>query len=218
MDLLLEIPGLLEDFDSIPSKCDENPQRFSCVYEDLRARCRLYDDQLQEWSATVGVAVVDFTERLISPETPWDLNSETPSEDFAVAHLGLIYYATCTLLYEIMQQLGVDTDSVRSDPWVYCRKILLLAAYFQRPAMGAMLINFVAFPLGVVVGFCARHEEGASFVSEDVSKSLQRIFQSPHGGHRLRAFLEAWPWQSAAEVRLVTGRTKPRACQIAAAT
>lgn len=219
VDVLLEIPGLLEDLDpTLATNHVLTTQEKSDLREQLLARCHLYDAQLQHWSTNSGAAVLAFAESHISSlDTSQEPTPSSPSPDgFAMTHLGLIYYATCVLLYEVTRHLaGGAVSDERTDPWAYCRKILLTVPFFLRPAMGAIFLNFVLFPVGVVAEFLARQEEevGAAadpLAYEEVRGSLQGIFHNQHGGSQLRAFLESWPWRNAGVKRLVAGRAEAR--------
>ncbi|KAF4943718.1 hypothetical protein FGADI_13217 [Fusarium gaditjirri] len=192
VDILLEIPGLLQDLEQ--ESADTTQQE--SLHKQLRERCRICDEDLRNWSTSSGEASVSFAEGLIS--IPATQDSSLSPEDFAMAHLGMIYWATCSLLYQIM---GDDTRA-----WLYGRKILLMVPFFQRPDMGAIFINFVGFPISVVVSFVARQEEHAAF--EGSKELLYKIFMDPNRGSQLRAFFETWPWQSANETRVVMKRAK----------
>ncbi|QGI82560.1 hypothetical protein CEK25_009289 [Fusarium fujikuroi] len=194
VDILLEIPGLLEDLERKPAH--ETQQ--GSLYAQLQERCRICDGSLRNWSTSSGQASVSFAEGLIS--IPATQVSSLSSEDFAMAHLGMIYWATCSLLYRVMAD---DTNT-----GLHCRKILLMVPFFQRPDMGAIFINFVGFPVSVVVSFIARQENHAAF--EALKELLYKIFMDPNRGSQLRAFYETWPWQSTNETRVVMNKTKAR--------
>lgn len=194
MDILLEIPGLLEDLER--RSAHETQQ--GSLFAQLQERCRICDESLRNWSTSSGHASVSFAEGLIS--TPATQVSSLPPENFAMAHLGMIYWATCSLLHRVMAD---DTNA-----GLYCRKILLMVPFFQRPDMGAIFINFVGFPVSVVVSFIARQENHAAF--EALKELLYKIFMDPNRGSQLRAFYETWPWQSTNETRVVMNKTKAR--------
>lgn len=105
-----------------------------------------------------------------------------------------------------MEQISNDIPDKCTDPRLYCRDILFMVSFFQHPAMGAMLINFVAFPVGVVVTFLAKHKGEDDALCGEIRLSLRQVFRSEHGGKQLKAFLETWPWQSRAERQLITDR------------
>ncbi|CVK98724.1 uncharacterized protein FPRN_04035 [Fusarium proliferatum] len=194
VDILLEIPGLLEDLER--RSAHETQQ--GSLYAQLQERCRICDESLRNWSTSSGQASVSFAEGLIS--TPATQVSSLSPENFAMAHLGMIYWATCSLLCRVMAD---DTNA-----GLYCRKILLMVPFFQRPDMGAIFINFVGFPVSVVVSFIARQENHAAF--EALKELLYKIFMDPNRGSQLRAFYETWPWQSTNETRVVMNKTKAR--------
>ncbi|EWG54342.1 hypothetical protein FVEG_12582 [Fusarium verticillioides 7600] len=193
VDILLEIPGLLEDLEREPADATQQES----LHKQLQERCRICREDLRNWCNSLGDASVSFAEGLIS--IPATQDSSLSPKDFAMAHLGMIYWATCSLLYQIMAD---DTTA-----WLYCRKVLLMVPFFQRPDMGAIFINFVGFPVSVVVSFVARQEHAAFETSKEL---LYRIFTDPSHGSQLRAFFETWPWQSANETRVVMNRAKPR--------
>ncbi|KAG9506415.1 hypothetical protein J7337_003398 [Fusarium musae] len=132
VDILLEIPGLLEDLEREAADATQQES----LHKQLQERCRICREDLRNWCNSLGDASVSFAEELIS--IPATQDSSLSPEDFAMAHLGMIYWATCSLLYQIMAD---DTTA-----WLYCRKVLLMVPFFQRPDMGAIFINFVGFP------------------------------------------------------------------------
>ncbi|KAK7587931.1 hypothetical protein V3481_010621 [Fusarium oxysporum f. sp. vasinfectum] len=158
VDILLEIPGLLED---LSLGLTDQTQTHHSLREQLQARCHLCDIQLR----------------------PSQVFNPSP-EDFAIAHLSMIYWATCSMLCQIMHRTADDDDT---DPWLYCHKILLMVPFFQRPDMGAIFINFLGFPVGRVISFLTRQVEPRT---AELRELLQKIFQNQHQGSQLRAFLE----------------------------
>jgi hypothetical protein len=122
-----------------------------------------------------------------------------------VAHLGIIYWATCNLLYHILHALGRSSRPdahERIDPRQYCRKIVQLIPYFQRPGMGAFFMNMVGFPAAVAVGFLARQDPPDQVSEERIL--LLRAFEGKHG-RQLRKFLGTWPWKTGRETEIVSG-------------
>ena len=205
MDILLEIPGLLEDLDRSLACAPDQTQQPSSLREQLHRTCDLCDTQLRTWCTSSGATSLTFAERLISRKTS-QISAPSP-EDFAMAHLSMIYWATCSLLYQIMRHSGIPVDE-QSNPWLYCHKILLMVPFFQRPDMGAIFINFVGFPIGVVISFLARQQDHADSHFEDLRRLLKGIFLNQHRGSQLRAFFETWPWQNTGEPRVVMDRVK----------
>lgn len=92
-----------------------------------------------------------------------------------MAHLSMIYWATCSILYQIMHHTADDD----TDPWLHYHKIFLMVPFFQRPDMGAIFIDFVGFPVGMVVSFVARQVEPRA---TELRELLQKMFQTSTGG------------------------------------
>ncbi|OQV03760.1 hypothetical protein CLAIMM_08763 [Cladophialophora immunda] len=202
LDILIEIPALLEDLESLLAGLSNEVARQALFRQQLEERCWLYHSQLQTWSTTSGSSTVTFVEDKISNGT--HESSEPSSEHFAMAHLGLIYWATCNILHEVLWYVAGNGRAglpACIDARLYCRKIVTLMPFLQRPAMGAFFLNIAGFPAAVAVGFLARQDPPGE-VSEERRK-LQKAFQDTHGA-QLRNFLGTWPWRTDRETEIVS--------------
>ena len=192
LDVMVELPGLLEDVHD-PDRMPNVPEQRTFYLQRLEDRCWLYDSQLQTWSSTSGLATMAFTDANINIEH--DEHSRPSIEDFAIAHLGLLYLTTCCMLYYTMGHINEKRQLElphRVDPMQYCRKIVMLIPYFQVPGMGACFMNMVCFPAAVATRFLLSAEN-----SDEELRMLQRSFRGRHG-LKLRRFLVSWPWRTEA--------------------
>lgn len=200
LDILVEIPALLEDLEVLAGLPAGSDKRL-CLYQQLEQRCWSCDGQLQTWSTSHGAPTLALVESIITIQ---ERNRTSPSsEQFAMAHLGMIYWTTCNLLYQITSFLRTGSPQQllsRMDPRIYCRNIGLLIPYFQCPGMGSFFLSIVGFPATVAVSYLARQDDPGEF--SDERRLLLRAFQGKHGG-QLHRFLATWPWQSERERDIV---------------
>jgi hypothetical protein len=182
LDILIEIPGILEDFDALLNSAPAFVDERRSSRHSLLERCILYDGELQRWSLGSGLETVSFVEDqiIISPQ-----ESAVPSsDDYAMAHLGSLYWTTCLLVYQhlcIIQGHSLDALPERMEPRQYCRKLLLLMPYFQHSNVGEFFPNIAVFPTLAVMRFLNRHDSPGRRSEE--RKMLGRAFK---GDFKLR--------------------------------
>ena len=164
-----------------------------------------HDRQLQTWAMTSGLSTVTFVEAKVSHEGHED--SAPSSEDFAMAHLGMVYWATCILLYNNLCQLAGDSRMQlpeRINPRQYFRKIALLMPYVQGPGMGAFFMNIAAFPTIVAMNFLVQ-QDLADHPSEERDMLLKSV--GVKHGHDLGKVLEIWAQQTVVRRKLSDAET-----------
>ena len=191
LDVLVEIPGLLEDFDSFLACSPKQEKTHRRLCHQLKAKCWLYDDQLQRWATTSGASTLTLVEAVIS--TKGGQNKTPSSVDIAMAHLGMIYWSTCILLYHPLWILAGTMHEIlpeRVNPRRYCRKIAMLMPYFLTPEVGDFSINMTGFPAVVAFRFLAR-VDGPQNPSEERERLLNSL--SSERGRPLRNYLKGWP-------------------------
>jgi hypothetical protein len=205
LDILVEIPGVLEELEDLLRCPSDQVERQTLLRQQLEQRCWLYDSQLQTWSTGSGLSAVAFVEVRVTNKSGED---SARSDDFAIAHLGMVYWATCNLLYHILHFLGGSSRPElheRIDPRQYCRKIVLMLPFFQSPGMGAFFINIAGFPTAVAVGFLARQDPPDQVSAE--RRLLLKVFEGKHG-RQLQEFLGTWPWQTSRETEIISARER----------
>ncbi|OAP63364.1 hypothetical protein AYL99_02591 [Fonsecaea erecta] len=202
LDILIEVPGLLEDLESLLGCLSDDVERQMVLRQQLEEKCWAYHSQLQTWSATSGLSTVAFVEDKITNRN--QDSSEPSSEHFAMAHLGMLYWATCNIVHHVLWYVAgkgrADLPGL-IDARLYCRKIVLLMPFLQRPGMGAFFLNIAGFPAAVAVSFLARQDPPGQ-VSEE-RRLLENAFQDHHGT-QLRNFLGTWPWRTDGETEIVS--------------
>ncbi|KAJ9637379.1 hypothetical protein H2204_004803 [Knufia peltigerae] len=193
IDVLVDIPAIMEDFDALTDSTPKKVDNQVSGHQQLEERCWILDAQLQRWSNTSGLTTVNFVTNEVSGEP--QATTIPTSEDFAMAHLGLIYWTVCLLLYQHMYQLGkinpTGTDlPERVEPRQYCRRIALLLPYFAKSNLGEFFINMTAFPAITIARFLDRYDTPGQ------SSEERKLLQSAFGGtykRRIDNFLGTWP-------------------------
>lgn len=150
----------MEDFDELLAYPIHQLENQASLHRLLEGRCWVLDSQLQRWSGASGLTAVQFVESQISDVTQAKLSPT--SEEFATAHLGLLYWTVCLLLYQHVCRLSRCSQTKlpeRVEPRQYCRKIALLLPYFNKSNLGEFFINITAFPVSTVARFLGRHDE-----------------------------------------------------------
>lgn len=158
MDILIDIPSTLEDFDKFLVCPHEDIERKGSLHRSVKKSSWLLDYQLRQWSVTSGSLPITFVEFHIHDEQESPMPS---SEDFAMAHLGVLYWTTCLIVYQILAYLNRQEQRRlprRMEPRQYCRKILLLMPYFQRPNINAFFLTMTSFSTHAVAAFLDRHD------------------------------------------------------------
>ncbi|EXJ69487.1 uncharacterized protein A1O5_07523 [Cladophialophora psammophila CBS 110553] len=202
LDILIEVPALLEDLEGLLGCLSGEVETKALLRQQLEERCWLYHSQLQTWSANSGSSTIAFVEDKIS--NGHHESSEPSSEHFAMAHLGIIYWATCNIIHEVRWYVAGNGRAglpACIDPRLYCRKIVMLMPFLQSPSVGAFFLNIAGFPAAVAVSFLARQDPLCE-VSEE-RRLLQKAFQG-NRGTQLRNFLRTWPWRTDRETEIVS--------------
>jgi len=205
LDILIELPGVLEDISTSETLSDQPEQRF-VLLKRLEGKCWLYDRQLLSWATSCGADIISFVETLITVQNVKDESSGSalPSIDLAMAHLGLIYWTTYNLLSQILFWLTEACLSKEDktqlpphlDPNLYCRKVDLLIPYFKKRGVGSYFVSFIGFPVTVVASFLARHDTSGNL--SEAREFLARALDGEHG-ILLKRFLATWPWMTRPE-------------------
>lgn len=123
------------------------------------------------------------------------------SEDFALAHLGVLYWTTCLILYQILGYLNrVEQKRLpaRMEPRQYCRKIMLLMSYFQQPNINAFFLNMTAFSTIAVARFLDRHDppDAPSEERKLLMTAFKGRFRRLMANH-MEDFQGSCPWRDA---------------------
>ena len=193
MDILVDIPAILEQFDEFRECLSVSTQRQEQLRRELVQRCWLYDLELQTWSKISGPRVLTFLEDKIATGK---FETQIPSsEDFATVHLGFVYWATCILLYHVLWELAGENRRLlpeRINPRQYCRNIATLVPYLQDAGSGAFFINMTTMPVGIAMGFLDAYDP-----PDQPSEEREMLLESFEGvnGTQSGKCLGTWPWR-----------------------
>ncbi|KAH7137893.1 hypothetical protein EDB81DRAFT_76298 [Dactylonectria macrodidyma] len=187
LDVLVDIPGILGEFDSMQSCIDlkEREKRRGELY----SRCLEYDKELQAWASNIGRPAMDF---IVKKLAEGDLENQTPtSEELSMAHLGIIHCITCILLYHVLHSTTTTTKASttpeRMNPRAYCRRMARLLPLFLARNAGGFVISMVTFPVGMALSYLRVGDASRHLVSEE-QQMLLRVFEGEYGAE-IRRFL-----------------------------
>ncbi|KAK9422920.1 putative Zn(2)-C6 fungal-type domain-containing protein [Seiridium unicorne] len=146
LDILGDLAGILEDIDN--RDICENLEERAALKQSITRSCWGLSERLQSWANEVG-SLKDFRTSTSSD----DVAGPRDSEDFALAHLTILYWATCALVYaNLLALVDLGTATVpQLDPLEYARKVVYALPFFLDPSAGIMGSKSASFPLGLVL-------------------------------------------------------------------
>ena len=174
LDILGDIAGLFEDIDDM--KLDGEPEMKAAARHKITANCLNLDQRLQSWRNDLG-CLKDFQ----NPNVDDDLGPRD-SEDFALAHVTILYWATCILLYSTSTAFVTTGSQVPSRMKLpgYVRSLASALPFFFTPSAGIMGPKLAAFPLGIMLRTLYAMEFGSS-ERQSILKSVCEL-QDKDGG------------------------------------
>lgn len=200
LDILIEIPTLLEESDILSRFDDETQEEKDRWRERLIDHCWRCDEQLTNWHDTM-TAYKDiapsagfqtkhrnqaFSATLDEDLQPINNNAREKSMlvdtmDLGSVHLMTLYWSTCVLLYSVLRRtVNPDTHLPErvNDIKTYCRKIIRAIPIFFHPAVGAFRAYLSTFPMYVVILhlYVFREEE-----KKVELKLLEDCYDTPEG-------------------------------------
>jgi len=169
IDILADVPGLLQDVDRLQDCDDEKKARV--LKDDLELRCRKHGEELNAWH------------KIHAPNEQYRIlvhGGKEPhtADDLAVVYVMSLAWAAAILLHGVLRTLGVHPDRLTKQSHTrFClREIAKCTRCFLHPSMGAFGKEMAVFPLGLALQFLAdpsadiepMHEERCIF--RDISR------------------------------------------------
>ncbi|XEV02823.1 hypothetical protein FSHL1_008110 [Fusarium sambucinum] len=195
IDILVEVPGLLEDLDILRQA--SHPIRSELV-NILKDTCRACESDLMTWEAEIGDVLTAYDYTVVGKDLPLPNNDD----DLAVIYLSCYYWMTYLMIYSTIGfcELEDPTSDTKRD-LVDCpsQKIATSYAYriahaihllFQPPA-GDYSSVAVFFPLGNAIRYLIMTETygGQSMMSHE-RFLLTKVFGRPLLGSFIGQFLK----------------------------
>lgn len=169
IDVLVELPGLLEDVDSCHPRKD--------VRFELEQRCWAYDEQLRQWRAGLGIINADYTLKL-------DDISSYSFDLIAAVHLMCLYWTTCIILYSTLRSVCEPSHHaslpIHTDPRPYCRRIARAVSVLLHPQSGVHGALLTNFPVSVTLHYLNAKYGGVDL--EEKRIMLDAFSNAKHGG------------------------------------
>jgi len=195
LDILVDTPGLFEDFD-VMNSCHDQEERETRRIE-LVEECWRFDKELMKWHATTPLA-----EGLSKP-TPQDNAATVSTEVLAAAHLATLYWTTCLIVYATLAAAAGPGAQlpVRVDPKIYCRHIASNVSIFFHPAVGTFRVHLATFPIAMAL--ISMSSMGPDMM--ETERKLLSYFELPEGAG-IGKFLSNMKLTEPARQRLIPNR------------
>lgn len=147
VDALVDVPGLVEDFDNM-QLCTE-PNRQGALRAELVQKCWELDQQLRSWSSFLRQMV----KHGVNPCTTEDIVTH-----IAQVHGMSLFWTTSLVLYTILRLAfgpGQQRDNLpeRTDPMHHARKLAEAIGILLTPAAGLYGRQSAALPLGIALQY-----------------------------------------------------------------
>ena len=174
IDILVDIPSLLEDVDIMQACKDANSKEEQ--RQRLLGRCYLFDRRLAEWYSSQwpdGTSPPSYR-----PNTPLGEVCSLKLEDLSSAHLMTLYWSTCLALYITMPLVLGAGDALpeHADPRIYILKITDTLPLLLHRDVGVFRLHLATFPMGVVYK-CLQAMAPDEMVEQRII--LAKLFEQP---------------------------------------
>ena len=156
MDILLDIPDILEDFDAMRDCCD--PTQRAVLRELLIEKCWIYDAEFLQWAASTDMPIYTHDIATAKPTT------ETVSpDDISTAEILALCWSGCLLLYSTLELISTPYERAhlpkRTDHTIYIRNIAETIPVLLDNGAGMLGRHIAACPLAMALQFNAVLEE-----------------------------------------------------------
>jgi hypothetical protein len=168
LDLLLDMPGLLEDLDKMASCVDRIEK--DRLRQDLVARCWVYDTQLRTWLAATSPSTGDCAQVYRQPEI-----DHVSYEDISLTYAFQTFWTACLLLYTTLR-LASDPQATLpeyTDPQIYVHNITVTTPTLLNPSSGIYGQYIMILPFALALKY-----------AESMAKQqdmLMKVTEGPQG-------------------------------------
>ncbi|RFN54369.1 hypothetical protein FIE12Z_1496 [Fusarium flagelliforme] len=193
VDILVEVPGLLEDLDVLRQA--SNPTEIERLYNSLMEKCRTCEMALSSWETAVGPILKTYDYIIIGETLPIPRNDD----DLAMIYLSCYYWMTWLLVLSTKGFTELETSPTLT--LMSCPSQILARSYayriahamhllFQPPA-GDYTAVAVFFPLGNAIRYLIMAETfGGQRIMSKERLLLTKIFARPFLGSFVGRFLK----------------------------
>ncbi|GKT50036.1 uncharacterized protein ColSpa_10217 [Colletotrichum spaethianum] len=155
IDIFVDVPGLLEDLDSL-RRCKDNSEKESRRVRLVR-ECWHIDEELNRW--------LDDLSPKHELEGLMKRGLDNPSAcDVVVASVMALSWTIALLSYSTLRLAVGEQASLelpeRTDPLLYCTKIADIVDVFFHPSAGTFGIQSAPLPIGMALVYLNSFEEG----------------------------------------------------------
>jgi hypothetical protein len=195
VDILVEIPGLLEDLDILRQASHQ--ARSKELTNTLMNACRACEKDLLSWEVETGDILTTYDYTVVGKLLPLPDNDD----DLAVVYLSCYYWMTCLMMYSTMGFCELEDPNTNTKPSLMdCPSQRIATSYAYRiahamhllfhPPAGDYSSVAVFFPLGNAIRYLIMTETyGGQSTMSDERLLLKKIFARPFLGSFVGRFL-----------------------------
>jgi len=183
LDILVEIPALLEDLDLAIDCPDADRQR--ALRQQLIQNCWTVAGRLSDWRIQViGIA-----------DPAYQLNVDTPSPSLdllAASHIMSLYWSICVILYSTLRIASGAIASMelppQTEPRPYCQRIAEAVSLLLHPVSGLHGIQLANFPATVALLYLNAVDGG---LDSQEKRIFVDVFKRPGHGATVETFISS---------------------------
>lgn len=171
VDVLVDMPGIVEDFDTM--RCCADASRQAALRRELVRKCWELDGQLMHWFGSV-CRLGDPAEHGLTEAAARDLVTHV-----ARMHAMALFWTICLVLYSILRvasgpQAGLPK---RMDPLLYARRLVEVIPILLEPSAGLYGQQSAVLPLEVALQYTVT----IGSLSQEIEELVEMLRTIKHG-------------------------------------
>lgn len=190
IDILIEVPGLLEDLDIL--KAQHDPSSYKILRHELIQKGWALESELAAWRSTVKIGNTAYSLNVLSTPFSMDL--------FAAAHIMCIYWCACIVTYSTLRDVLSAPEAAclppHMDPRIYFRRIAEAVTIMLHPSSGLYGVQATNFPTLLVLMYmdaCGGMEEVREMILDAYRRTgRDKVVERFHASMRRQEAKSGW--------------------------
>jgi len=183
VDVLVDIPTLLEDLDAAKACLDSENRKI--LHLGVTQQCWTLDERLVEWRTHLGITDPVYTLYIDQLSFSMDL--------VAASQILCLYWAICIVVYRTLHSVA-DPDTHlpgRTDPRIYCRRIAEAIPVLLHPLSGSYGVHMVGFPIAVALRYLNGVDGHVTQADPEEKQMILNVFRNSGHGKLVEGFVSS---------------------------